>query len=63
MTDELIEDVRKAGQAYIESFKGDDQAMVKDLRRRAQDEGRQVVTLPPKSPREQNVQYRRSGTA
>lgn len=63
MTDTLIEEARKAGQAYIESFKGDDQAMVEDLRRRAQNEGRQLVTLPPKPPREQVAKQRRTGTA
>jgi len=52
--DPLIEEARKAGQAYIDSFKGDWKAMVEDLRRReeqARREGRRVVSLPPKPPR------------
>lgn len=45
---DLIEQARQAGQAYIGSFKGDDQAMLKDLDRRAKASGRRVVHLPPK---------------
>jgi hypothetical protein len=51
MTDPLVEQARQAGQAYIASFKGDRKAMLADLRRRQQQEGRQVVTLLPKPPR------------
>ena len=51
MNDPLVEQARQAGQAYIASFKGDRKAMLADLRRRQQQEGRQVVSLPPKSPR------------
>jgi hypothetical protein len=51
MTDPLIEEPRQAGQAYIASFKGDRRAMLADLRQRQQQEGRQVVALPPKPPR------------
>ena len=63
MIDTLIDEVRRAGQAYIESFKGNDQAMVADLRQRAQNEGRQLVTLPPKPPQERIIRYRRSASA
>jgi hypothetical protein len=46
--EELIEQARQAGQTYIESFKGDDKAMLEDLNRRAMASGRRVVHLPPK---------------
>lgn len=51
MDDSLIEEARRAGQAYIDSFKGDRKAMLDDLRRRSKAEGHQVVRLPPKPPR------------
>jgi hypothetical protein len=35
MTDPLVEEARRAGQAYIDSFKGDLKAACADLRRRA----------------------------
>jgi hypothetical protein len=50
MNDPLIEEARKAGQAYIDSFNGDIKAVCADLRRRAREEGRTVVALPPKPP-------------
>jgi hypothetical protein len=50
MTDPLIEEARSAGQAYIDQFKGDLKAVCADLRRRAREERRQVVNLPPKRP-------------
>jgi hypothetical protein len=50
MNDPLIDEARKAGQAYIDSFKGDLKAVCADLRRRAREEGRTVVSLPPKPP-------------
>lgn len=53
MIDPIVDHVRKAGQAYIDSFKGDHKAMLEDLRRRQKDNGRQAVKLPPKPPRRQ----------
>jgi hypothetical protein len=52
MNDEtnLIEEARKAGRAYIDSFAGDLKAVCADLRRRAKHEGREIVSLPPKAP-------------
>jgi hypothetical protein len=55
MTDPLIEESRKAGQAYIDSFAGDLKAVCADLRRRAREEGRRVVSLPPKPPLDRTV--------
>ena len=47
-TTNLVEEARKAGQAYIDSFQGDLKAVCDDLNRRALDEGRVVVSLPQK---------------
>jgi hypothetical protein len=47
---DLIEQARKAGQTYIDSFNGDLDAMIADLNRRALSEGRTVIELPPKPP-------------
>jgi hypothetical protein len=52
MPDPLTKEARKAGYAYIRSFKGDRQALLADLRRCQQEEGRRVVSLPPKAPRQ-----------
>lgn len=46
----LIEEARNAGQAYVESLGGDMKAICADLRRRALEEHREVVSLPPKAP-------------
>jgi hypothetical protein len=47
---DLIEQARKAGQDYIDSFHGDLDAMSADLDRRALSEGRATVSLAPKPP-------------
>jgi hypothetical protein len=47
-SEDLIEPFRRAGQEYIESFKGDDKAMLEDLRRRAKASGKKIVNFPPK---------------
>ena len=54
--DPIVEEVRSAGQAYIESFRGDRAALLADLRRRAQNEGRHLVSLPPKPPEQEQPQ-------
>lgn len=46
--DPLVEESRSAGQAYINSFKGDWQGMIEDLRRRSREAGHEPVQLPPK---------------
>lgn len=52
MTDDpIVEEVRRAGQAYIDSFNGDLAAVVADLQRRTEEArraGREVVSCPPK---------------
>ncbi len=47
---DLIEQARKAGQAYVDAFQGDLDAMSDDLNQRAAREGRTVAQLAPKSP-------------
>jgi hypothetical protein len=55
MDDSLIEEARRAGQAYIDSFHGDRKAMLADLRRRSREAGHQTVRLSPKPPRRQPI--------
>lgn len=57
--DPIVDEARKAGEAYINSFGGDLSAVVADLKRRteeARQAGRPVVSYPPRKPRD------RSGT-
>jgi hypothetical protein len=49
--DVLVEEARRVGQQYVDSFQGDWQALIADLNRRSEREGRSVVALPPKPPR------------
>ena len=49
--DAVVEQARRAGQAYVDSFNGDWRALIADLRRRTEARGRQPVALPPKPPR------------
>ena len=51
MDESLIEEARRAGQAYIDSFHGDRKAMLADLQRRSKESGHKTVRLPPKPPR------------
>jgi hypothetical protein len=48
--DPMVEELRAVGQKYVESFKGNWKALVNDLRRRAKEEGRELISLPPKKP-------------
>ena len=56
MIDPLVEEARKAGQAYIAAFEGDRKAMLEDLHRRQQKEGPRVIKLPSKPPRPRTSQ-------
>jgi hypothetical protein len=56
--DPLIDEPRRAGQAYIDSFKGDWAALVADLNLRSERKGRKVVSMPPKPPRRRSVTKR-----
>jgi hypothetical protein len=51
MDDPIVEEARRAGQKYVDAFKGDWKALIADLRRRSRREGRKVVSLPPRPPR------------
>jgi len=57
-TEDLIEEARRAGQAYIDSFHGDLKAVCADLRRRAEAEGRKIVTRLPNPPHAWQLQAR-----
>jgi hypothetical protein len=49
--DPIVEEARKAGQAYIDSFNGDLKAVFADLQRRTEEAhraGHQVASLPPR---------------
>lgn len=48
MMNPIVEEARKAGQAYIDSFKGDRKAMIADLNRRSEQAGRKLVSRPPR---------------
>ena len=45
--DPTIEKLRKVGQKYVDSFKGDGKALAADLNRRAEREGRRIISRPP----------------
>lgn len=69
MVDPIVEECRKAGQDYIDQFKGDEQAMLADLRTRQEEfvrKGGRVVSLPARRPRARqhtSTHSRRTGTA
>jgi hypothetical protein len=59
--DPIVEEARRAGQAYIDSFKGDWEAMRADLRRRSEEAGRTVVTRPPRPPQPTPAPNKKAG--
>jgi hypothetical protein len=59
--DPIVEEPRRAGKQYVESFNGDWSALAEDLRRRAEREGRTPVSLPPRLPRQQRPPERKVG--
>jgi len=49
MTDDpIVEEVRRAGDAYFRQFNYDLKAAMDDLRRRSEQAGRKVVSFPPR---------------
>ena len=46
--DPIVDEVRKAGEAYFAQFNFDLRAICEDLRRRSDERGAQVVALPPR---------------
>ena len=53
--DPIVEEARKAGQAYLDSFKGDWKAVIDDLNRRSRDECRNIIQMPPRTPKTRSV--------
>jgi len=51
MTDDpIVDEVRKAGEAYFAQFDFDLRAVCEDLRRRSESRGVKTVSLPPRKP-------------
>jgi hypothetical protein len=46
--DPIVDEVRKAGEAYFAQFNFDLHAICEDLRRRSAERGVQAVALPPR---------------
>ena len=64
MLDPIVEQVRRAGQAYVDSFKGDLHAVCADLRRRTEQSrknGHSVAAVSPIAPRKQTVSKKKAG--
>lgn len=61
--DPIVEEARRAGQAYVDSFKGDWKALIADLRRRSEAEGRKVVSYPPRRPPERPAPSKKVSTS
>jgi hypothetical protein len=59
--DPFVEEARNAGQKYIDSFKGDWRAIIEDLRRRSDQAGRNVVSLPPNRVRPESTPTKKAG--
>jgi hypothetical protein len=51
MDDPIVDEVRKAGEAYFAQFNFDLRAICEDLRRRSEARGVKTVSLPPRPPR------------
>lgn len=46
--DAIVDEVRKAGEAYLAKFNFDLKAVCDDLRRQSEAAGRKTVSLPPR---------------
>jgi hypothetical protein len=46
--DPIVEEVRRAGEAYLAKFNFDLKAACEDLRRLSEENGRKTVSLPPR---------------
>lgn len=55
MNDPIVEEARHAGEALFDRFNGDLHAVCEYLRNRSKDQGRAVVSLPPKKPLDPRV--------
>jgi hypothetical protein len=50
MKDEIVDEVRRARDAYAAQFDHDLERIAQDLSRRERESGREYVNLPPKPP-------------
>ena len=46
--DAIVDEVRKAGEAYLAKFNFDLKAVCEDLRRQSEAAGRKTISLPPR---------------
>jgi hypothetical protein len=46
--DRIVDEVRRAGEAYFAKFNFDIHAICEDLRRRSEQQGRKTVSFPPR---------------
>ena len=49
--DAIVDEVRKAGEAYLARFNFDLDAACDDLRRLSEERGQKTVSLPPRAPK------------
>jgi hypothetical protein len=59
--DPIVEEARQARQAYIDSFTGDWKALLADLKRKSEVEGRTVVSRLPRRPGVASVPNKKAG--
>jgi hypothetical protein len=62
--DPIVDEVRKAGEAYFAKFNFDLNAICDDLRRsteEAANAGQKVVSFPPRTPEPRPVQSKKAG--
>ena len=53
--DPVVDEVRRAGEAYLSKFNFDVRAAFEDLRRRSEQRGRKLISKPPRPARRQVV--------
>ena len=53
--DPIVDEVRRAGEAYLSKFNFDVRAAFEDLRRRSEQRGRKLISRPPRPARRQVV--------
>jgi len=61
MDDPIVDEVRKAGEAYFAKFNFDLRAICEDLRRRSEERGVKTVTLPPRPVQPTPVPNKKAG--
>jgi len=53
--DPIVDEIRRAGEAYLSKFNFDVRAAFEDLRRRSEQRGRNLISRPPRPARRQVV--------